>query len=117
MLTDFYNLTPEQLAQLCPTHDPMDYNPPGFSVHGVFQARVLEWAAISFYNFLSFSFWNNYNFSSAVSGALWKNINSAVELYAPTTSAEEAEVEWLCEDLQDLLELTPKKYVLFLIRD
>ena len=32
-----------------------------------------------------------------------------VQVYAPTTNAEEAEVEWFCEDLQDLLELTPKK--------
>ena len=32
-----------------------------------------------------------------------------ITVYAPTTNAEEAEVEWFCEDLQDLLELTPKK--------
>ena len=36
-------------AQSCPTlHDPMDYSPPGFSIHGIFQARVLEWGAIAF---------------------------------------------------------------------
>ena len=29
--------------------DPMDYNPPGSSVHGTFQARLLEWVAISFF--------------------------------------------------------------------
>ena len=35
--------------QLCLTlHDPMDRNPPGSSVHEIFQARVLEWAAIAF---------------------------------------------------------------------
>ena len=35
-------------AQLCPTLcDPMDCNPPGFSVHGILQARILEWVAIS----------------------------------------------------------------------
>ena len=34
-----------------------------------------------------------------------------------TTNAKEAEVEWFYEDLQDLLELTPKKYVLFIIGD
>ena len=34
---------------------------------------------------------------------------------ALTSNAEEAEVEWFCEDLQDLLELTPPKYVLFII--
>ena len=32
-----------------------------------------------------------------------------IQGYAPTTDAEEAEVEWFCEDLQDLLKLTPKK--------
>ena len=36
---------------------------------------------------------------------------------APTSNAEEAEVEWFYEDLQDLLELTPKKYVFFIIGD
>ena len=35
-------------------------------------------------------------------------------VYAPTTNAKEAEVEWFYEDLQDLLELTPKKHVLSL---
>ena len=37
------------VAQLCPTlSDPMDCNLPGSSVHGIFQARVLEWGAIAF---------------------------------------------------------------------
>ena len=40
-----------------------------------------------------------------------------IEVYAPTSNAEEAEVEWFYEDLQDLLELTPKKDVLFIIGD
>ena len=39
------------------------------------------------------------------------------QAYAPTSNAEEAEVEWFYEDLQDLLELTPKKDVLFIIGD
>ena len=38
-----------------------------------------------------------------------------IQLYALTSNAEEAEVEWFYEDLQDLLELTPKKDVLFII--
>ena len=38
-----------------------------------------------------------------------------IQVYAPTGNAEEAEVECFYEDLQDLLELTPKKYVLFII--
>ena len=38
-----------KLLQLCPTLcDPMDCSPPGSSVHGIFQARVLEWGAIDF---------------------------------------------------------------------
>ena len=40
-----------------------------------------------------------------------------IEVYAPTRNAEEAEVEWFYKDLQDLLELTPKKDVLFIIED
>ena len=40
-----------------------------------------------------------------------------IQIYAPTTNAEEAEVEQFYEDLQDLLELTPKKDVLFIIGD
>ena len=36
-----------------------------------------------------------------------------IQVYAPTSNVEEAEVEWFYEDLQDLLELTPKKEVLF----
>ena len=39
------------------------------------------------------------------------------QVYAPTSNAEEAEVEWFYEDLQDLLELTPQKDVLFIIGD
>ena len=38
-----------EVAQLCPTlRDPMDHSPPGSSIHGIFQARVLEWGAIAF---------------------------------------------------------------------
>ena len=38
-----------EVAQLCPTLcDPMDCSPPGSSIHGIFQARVLEWGAIAF---------------------------------------------------------------------
>ena len=42
---------------------------------------------------------------------------TVIQVYAPTSSAEEAEVEWFYEDLQDLLELTPRKDVLFIIGD
>ena len=40
-----------------------------------------------------------------------------IQVYAPTSNAEEAEVEWFYEDLQDLVELTPPKDVLFIIED
>ena len=42
---------------------------------------------------------------------------TVIQLYAPTTNAEEAEAEWFYDDLQDLLELTPKKDVIFIIGD
>ena len=42
---------------------------------------------------------------------------TVIQAYAPTCNAEEAEAEWFYEDLQDLLELTPKKYVLFITGD
>ena len=42
---------------------------------------------------------------------------TVIQVYAPTINAEEAELEWFHEDLQDLLELTPKKDVLFIIGD
>ena len=40
-----------------------------------------------------------------------------IQVYLPTSNTEEAEVEWFYEDLQDLLEQTPKKGVLFIIGD
>ena len=42
---------------------------------------------------------------------------TVIQAYAPTSNAQEAEVEWFYEDLQDVLELTPKKDVLFIIGD
>ena len=40
-----------------------------------------------------------------------------IQAYAPTSNTEKAKVEWFYEDLQDLLELKPKKDVLFIIGD
>ena len=40
-----------------------------------------------------------------------------IQVYAPTSNAEEAEIEWFYEDLQDFLELTPKKDVLIIRED
>ena len=42
---------------------------------------------------------------------------TVIQVYAPTSKAEDAEAEWFYEDLQDLLELTPKKDILFIIGD
>ena len=42
---------------------------------------------------------------------------TVIQVYALTNNPEEAEVEWFYEDLQDLLEVTPKKDVLFIIGD
>ena len=42
---------------------------------------------------------------------------TVIQVYAPTSNAEEAEVEQFYEDLQDLLKLTHPKYVLFIIED
>ena len=42
---------------------------------------------------------------------------TVIQVYALTNKAEEAEVEWFYEDLQSLLELTPKRDVLFIIED
>ena len=42
---------------------------------------------------------------------------TVIEVYAPTSNTEEAEVEKFYEDLQDLLELSPPKYILFIIGD
>ena len=44
-------------------------------------------------------------------------IITVIQVYAPTSNAEETEVEWFYKDLQDLLELTPKKDVLFILGD
>ena len=42
---------------------------------------------------------------------------TVIQVCAPTSNTEEAEMEWFYEDLQDLLELTPKKDVLFITED
>ena len=42
---------------------------------------------------------------------------TVIQVYAPTSNAEEAEFEWFYEDLQDLLELTPKTDIIFILGD
>ena len=44
-------------------------------------------------------------------------IITVIQVYAPITDAEEAEVEWFYDDLQDYLELTPKRDILFIVGD
>ena len=45
----FHHVLCAKLLQLCLTlHNPMDYSPPGSSVHGILQARILEWVAMPF---------------------------------------------------------------------
>ena len=47
-LSLFFNIHYVLVAQMCPTLcDPMDCSPPGSSVHGIFQARIMEWVSIS----------------------------------------------------------------------
>ena len=58
---------------------------------------------------------NNKMISVHFQGKLFNII--VIQIYATTTNAKEAEVEWFFEDLEDLLELTPKKDVLFIIGD
>ena len=48
-----------EVAQSCPTlRDPMDCSPPGSSVHGFFQARILEWGAVSFSRDDGVTYWH-----------------------------------------------------------
>ena len=62
---------------------------------------------------LGCNLWNDRMISVRFQGKLF-NI-TVIQVYAPTSNAEEAEVKWFYEDLQDLLELTPKKDVLFIM--
>ena len=59
-----------EVAQSCPTlSDPMDCSLPGSSIHGIFQARVLEWGATAFSKSLSLDV---YNFSDLVINLMLK---------------------------------------------
>ena len=64
---------------------------------------------------LGFNLKNNRMISVRLQGKPF-NI-TVIQVYAPTSNVEEAEVQWFYEDLQDLLELTPQKDVLFIIGD
>ena len=119
-----------EVAQSCPTlPDSMDCSLLGSSIHGIFQARVLEWGAIAFSNYIyncgqkphrrnGVAIIVNKRFQKAVLGCNLKNGRmislhfqakpfniTVIQVYAPTSNAEEAEVEWFYEDLQDFIEL------------
>ena len=73
------------IAQLCPTlRDPMDCSPPGFSVHAILQARILEWIAILLsMKFSMQEYWCGYSFPSP--GDL---LNSGLEPGSPALQAD-----------------------------
>ena len=72
-----------EVAQLCPTlSNPTDCSPPGSSVHGIFQARVLEWGAIAF------------------SEIAWRNINHLRYADDTTLMAESEELKSLLMKLE-----------------
>ena len=126
-----------EFAQFCPTLcDPMDCSLPSSSVHGIFQAIVLEWIAISFSKGSSWprdrtqvSRIVDRHFTVWATRELWCNLENdrkilftfqgkpfkitVIQFYTPTSNAKEAQVEWFYEDLQDLLELIPKKEMSF----
>ena len=63
-----------EVAQSCPTlHDPMDCSLPGSSVHGIFQARVLEWGAIAFST--AYYYMTQIHPSQKVSASTWKDLH------------------------------------------
>ena len=77
-----------EVAQSCPISDPMDCSLPGPSIHGIFQARVLEWGAIAFSEILtSYLFYiivcqsqsSNLFLSSLPSGSAVKNLSAVQE--------------------------------------
>ena len=83
-----------EVAQSCPTlSNPMDCSPPGSSIHGILQARVLEWGAIAFsmseplvLGYLSFepsqTYGGSYGVIPFLQGAAWEEIN----MHAPFTN-------------------------------
>ena len=94
----------------------MDCSPPGSSVHGIFQARVLEWGASAFS--LKWGTWVQFQNDRMISvhfqGKQFRVTVCPSHICAPATDAEEAEVDQFYEDLHGLLALTPKKPVLSL---
>ena len=68
-----------EVAQMCPTlSNPMDYSPPGSSIHGIFQARVLEWGAIAFSANKAYTYSKEGELVFTIS---WKNVKDYVNLF------------------------------------
>ena len=66
-----------EVAQLCPTlSDPMDCSPPGSSVHEIFQARVLEWGAIAFSEYIARGTENWHNYFGKQTGIIFSQIHA-----------------------------------------
>ena len=83
-----------EVAQSCPTlSDPMDCSPPGSSVHGIFQARVLEWGAIAFSVILST---DCYSIASVLS-----SINTLFEAKGPLNKNKINEVIHFMHSISD----------------
>ena len=74
-----------EVTQSCLTlSDPMDRSPPGSSVHGIFQARVLEWGAIAFSNILHCCYCCYV--ASVVSDSVWPHRQQPIRLLGPWDS-------------------------------
>ena len=106
---------------------PMDCSPPSSSIHGILQARILEWVAVSFSRASSrprdrsqvshiagrrFNLCATKKVQNLVLGCNLKNNGmisvhfqgkpfniSVIQVYAPIIDVEEAEIKWVCEDL------------------
>ena len=66
-----------EVAQLCPTlSNPMDCSPPGSSIHGIFQARVLEWGAIAFSELNPLEQSISFNLDGFIPSSIWEKLSS-----------------------------------------
>ena len=87
-----------EVAQSCPTlNDPMDWSLPGSSIHGIFQAKVLEWVAIAFSNLYAEYIIRNAGLDEAQAGIkiARRNINNLIYADDTTLMAESEEVKSL----------------------
>ena len=76
-----------EVTQSCPTlSNPMDCSPPGSSIHGIFQARVLEWGAIAFSETLGINNSNSDYKRRELARALSAGVSTARELLRPLSS-------------------------------